>query len=56
MKNPVSIEAFQRLLESSDQEKGLLDAIFKLGKIDDTDELNKIVKNTRIISWSGWSW
>jgi hypothetical protein len=57
MKSPVNIEVFQRLLESDSQEEGLLEAILRLGTIDDTDELTNAVKGARPLgSWTGWSW
>ena len=56
MKSPINIEAFQRLMESDDQE-GLLEAILRLGTIDDSEELTTVVKGARPLgSWSGWSW
>lgn len=57
MKSPINIETFQRLLESDDQE-GLLDAILRLGAIDDSEELSTSVRMgpSRFGSWSGWSW
>lgn len=56
MKSSIRIEAFQRLLES-DNQKGLLDAILRLGTIDDSEELTTIVNRARPLgSWSGWSW
>jgi hypothetical protein len=56
MKSPINIEAFQRLLDSDSQE-GLLEAILRLGTIDDSEELTTVVKGARPLgSWSGWSW
>lgn len=56
MKSPLKIEAFQRLLESGDKE-GLLEAILRLGTIEDSDEISRVVKGARPLgSWSGWSW
>ncbi|HET6445834.1 MAG TPA: hypothetical protein VFI27_14780 [candidate division Zixibacteria bacterium] len=56
MKSPIRIEAFQRIVES-DKQEGLLDAILRLGTIDDSEELTTIVKGARPLgSWSGWSW
>ena len=57
MKSPINIETFQSLLESDDQD-GLLDAILRLGAIDNTEELSTSVRMgpSRFGSWSGWSW
>ena len=57
MKSPINIEAFQRLVESDDQE-GLLDAILRIGAIDDSEELSNAVRMgpSKWGSWSGWSW
>ncbi len=56
MKSPINIEAFQRILESDDQE-GLLEAILRLGTIDDSEELTNAVRfGPAFGSWSGWSW
>ena len=57
MKSRVNIEVFQRLLESDTEEEGLLDAILRLGTIEDVDELSSAVKGAQTWgSWSGWSW
>jgi len=57
MKSPINIETFQSLLQSDDQD-GLLDAILRLGAIDDSEELSTSVRMgpSRFGSWSGWSW
>jgi hypothetical protein len=57
MKGPINIETFQSLLESDDQD-GLLDAILRLGAIDDSEELSTSVRMgpSRFGSWSGLSW
>ena len=57
MNSPINIEAFQRLVESDDQE-GLLEAILRMGAIDDSEDLSYAVRNgpSRFGSWSGWSW
>jgi hypothetical protein len=57
MKGPINIETFQSLLESDGQD-GLLDAILRLGAIDDSEELSTSVRMgpSRFGSWSGWSW
>jgi hypothetical protein len=57
MKSRVNIEVFQRLPESDTEEEGLLDAILRLGTIEDVDELSSAVKGAQTWgSWSGWSW
>ena len=56
MRSPINIEAFQRMLESDDQE-GLLEAILRLGTIDESEELTNAVRFSPAFgSWSGWSW
>ena len=57
MNNYPNIEKFQDMMQSDEESGRLLDVIFGLTGLADSNELTDVVKGAQPLgSWTGWSW